>query len=237
MIASLPLAASAAMIDIGDKLVITGGIDTAEAKIGYVNNGMGGTANQYAYAGMLSVNIKNTTQNSTIFTIGTFCMDVGVEWESGKAYTAKSFVAPLGVNPAWSSIEAIQNAAFIYNQYFAPFGKNLSADQNAGIQLAIWEVLYDTGASGTVSANFAGGNFRATGFGGALTTAASYITSLQAARDNNTFIVYTGTWLKADKNDSQSLIFTPVPEPTTILAGALLLLPFAASTLRRVRKA
>ncbi len=29
---------------------------------------------------------------------------------------------------------------------------------------------------------------------------------------------------------------TPVPEPTTLVAGALLLLPFAASTLRFVRR-
>jgi hypothetical protein len=30
--------------------------------------------------------------------------------------------------------------------------------------------------------------------------------------------------------------FTPVPEPTTMIAGALLLLPFGASTLRMLRK-
>jgi hypothetical protein len=33
-----------------------------------------------------------------------------------------------------------------------------------------------------------------------------------------------------------SFLFTPVPEPTTMVAGALLLLPFGASTLRIVRK-
>jgi hypothetical protein len=32
------------------------------------------------------------------------------------------------------------------------------------------------------------------------------------------------------------LTATPVPEPTTMIAGALLLLPFGASTLRRMRK-
>jgi len=34
-----------------------------------------------------------------------------------------------------------------------------------------------------------------------------------------------------------NLPFTPVPEPTTMVAGALLLLPFGASTLRKFRKA
>jgi hypothetical protein len=31
-------------------------------------------------------------------------------------------------------------------------------------------------------------------------------------------------------------VLAPVPEPTTLIAGALLLLPFGASTLRIVRK-
>ncbi|MEI7941050.1 MAG: hypothetical protein WCK27_30620, partial [Verrucomicrobiota bacterium] len=31
-------------------------------------------------------------------------------------------------------------------------------------------------------------------------------------------------------------LFTPVPEPTTMIAGALLLLPFGASTLRMLRR-
>jgi hypothetical protein len=31
-------------------------------------------------------------------------------------------------------------------------------------------------------------------------------------------------------------VLTPVPEPTTMIAGALLLLPFGASTLRILRR-
>jgi hypothetical protein len=36
--------------------------------------------------------------------------------------------------------------------------------------------------------------------------------------------------------DQLALVPVPVPEPTTIIAGALLLLPFAVSTFRRSRK-
>jgi hypothetical protein len=36
--------------------------------------------------------------------------------------------------------------------------------------------------------------------------------------------------------DNVSILAAPVPEPTTLIAGALLLLPFGASTLRRLRK-
>ena len=42
--------------------------------------------------------------------------------------------------------------------------------------------------------------------------------------------MWTGTgWQFAE-------IPVPVPEPTTMIAGALLLLPFAASTIRRFRR-
>jgi hypothetical protein len=51
-----------------------------------------------------------------------------------------------------------------------------------------------------------------------------------------------GTWTSLgdgwDKaSDVNVQVFgTPVPEPTTMIAGALLLLPFGASTLRILRK-
>jgi hypothetical protein len=44
---------------------------------------------------------------------------------------------------------------------------------------------------------------------------------------------YDGT---GDPNNSWAYAEVPVPEPTTMVAGALLLLPFGASTIRRMRK-
>lgn len=43
-----------------------------------------------------------------------------------------------------------------------------------------------------------------------------------------------GPW--SSQNPGSQLVPVPVPEPTTMIAGALLLLPFGASTLRIVRK-
>jgi hypothetical protein len=40
----------------------------------------------------------------------------------------------------------------------------------------------------------------------------------------------------AFENDHGSLILTAVPEPTTMVAGAMLMLPFGFSTLRMFRK-
>jgi hypothetical protein len=56
-------------------------------------------------------------------------------------------------------------------------------------------------------------------------------------------VVHTSatTWLKAnggviDGTTDNVTVLAPVPEPTTIIAGALLLLPFGASTLRMLRR-
>ena len=43
-------------------------------------------------------------------------------------------------------------------------------------------------------------------------------------------------WVQPDQDILAQFDVTPVPEPTTMLAGALLLLPFGASTLRILRK-
>ena len=55
------------------------------------------------------------------------------------------------------------------------------------------------------------------------------LTSVQFLNDGNT-APYGNFWV------GDNFTFTPVPEPTTMIAGALLLLPFGASTLRMLRR-
>ncbi len=43
-------------------------------------------------------------------------------------------------------------------------------------------------------------------------------------------------WVQAPRDVMAQFVVTAVPEPTTMIAGALLLLPFGASTLRMLRK-
>jgi hypothetical protein len=71
----------------------------------------------------------------------------------------------------------------------------------------------------------------------------SYINDLTSSGLNHA--IFTGNILqstiigtKADSGGSQEffLLGTPVPEPTTMIAGALLLLPFGASTVRILRR-
>jgi hypothetical protein len=57
--------------------------------------------------------------------------------------------------------------------------------------------------------------------------------SLNGSSDNLWGVGYTGYGIP---NANGSVTLTPVPEPTTMVAGAMLLLPFGFSTLRILRK-
>jgi hypothetical protein len=259
LLATLVLSAAgahASIINIGDQLNIsdapgnyTGPIVAGLYQTGDVNGGTGGAPSLGCYAGPFNLTVVNTSQGNNTFNLLTFCTDVGVEWnDSTTAYTAKTFAASDGVNPPWSAVpQAIQNAAWIYKTYFLNQEASIvanagtTADENiaAGIQLAIWKVLYDTTSSGGLDSGgniFTAGNFQASGFGGGITVAEGYISALLSARSDGTFATYTETWLGPNNGNSQGLIYSPVPEPSTLIAGAMLLLPFGASTLRFVRK-
>jgi hypothetical protein len=244
--------AQAALINVGDGLTISGDIDTAAATIGsvYYNGGGEPWSGAQVYAGAFQVNVLNNTQAGSQFSIFSFCTDVGVDWQYGNQfYTAMSFGGVSGVNPQWSAKpEAIQNASYIYNNIFLGMVNNNgvytgTADQAAGVQLAIWKVLYDTANNGSLkSKDFSSGVFTATGFGGGIADAESDLAALVSARAGTSFPLYSDTWLQPDNGTSQGLIWnnstpsSPVPEPTTVLAGMLLLLPFGASTLRILRR-
>jgi hypothetical protein len=168
---------------------------------------------------------------------------VGVNWKNTDTYTALAFAGQSGVNPTWANTpSSIQNASWLYNTYFVPNSSYYvnNPDWAAAMQLAIWKVLYDTAANGTVGTlDNTTGFLRATGFGNGVADANTLIGYINTARGNGTFTQYLDTWLKPNDGASQGLIYnalTPVPEPTTMIAGALLLLPFGASTLRVLRK-
>jgi len=212
-------------------------------------------------AGLFELNVVNNLVPPRTGTIYTFCTDVGVWWRND-TYSAVTFTGQTGVAPKWGydtvgdgASLAIQNASWLYNKVFEanltqfvnPDGTQTAqqVENSVAMQFAIWGALYDgkSDGSGQTTLGFGSGRFQVVGntsFGGSgmITIADGYLTSLNAARTSG-FTTYNDTWLKPNDGDSQGMLYnslTPVPEPTTLLAGALLLLPFGASTLRLARK-
>jgi len=236
--------AQAGLVNVGDQLSISGNI-LPGSDTGYVSYN-GGTA-IHCYAGAFNLTVKDTTTGGSSFTIQSFCTDVAVDWKSSDTYTAKNFAGQTGVDPHWASVAGIQDVAYLYNTYFV--GQTLNADQDAGLQLAIWKVLYDSGVNGVVGssvASFNSGKLQAWGFGAAaMNDALAYVTDVNTAINNGTFVTYAGLWLDPNDNNSQGLIYTPasptgnggaVPEPSTVFAASLLLLPLGVGIARTLRK-
>ena len=74
----------------------------------------------------------------------TYCTDVGSLLTSPHNYSPYTIPpAQLGVNPTWVS-GGIQKAAALFYLYN---NSSTTADQKAGLQMAIWEALYNTKAS------------------------------------------------------------------------------------------
>ena len=162
-----------------------------------------------------------------------------------------------GPNPQYWGVN---NAAYLWNAYGMGIVNNTGnvGDQSqraAALEFAVWTSLYNSmgyGKLGTTAAQV-GPNYWAapTSQMGSATDPNStlywyntYVNALTTSGLNHA--VYTGNVLEstiavnggAGSGGSQEflLLGTPVPEPTTMVAGALLLLPFGASTLRILRK-
>lgn len=110
-------------------------------------------------------------------------------------------------------------AAYLYNTYA---GGLVTNDQRAGLALAIWEVLYDSGL------NVSGGTgFSATSSAGAITAATGYLAGLQA--NLGAAALADAYWLRlypvgADPNAAPQDFITGIPDggmTLMLLGGAL----------------
>jgi hypothetical protein len=110
--------------------------------------------------------------------------------------------------------------------HYATTGHGIQA---MALQAAIWHVIYD-GSSG-----YAGNHTVNPDTGASYYT--EYVTMLSAL-GSQTGNVSSFDWLSPGIANNSTVYqgLVAVPEPTTMVAGALLLLPFGASTLRMLRR-
>jgi hypothetical protein len=184
-----------------------------------------------------------TTANGTF---DTFCISINTTFYPGTQYSydLSSTIGAYGIPPASSFIAA--GTAYLYQQ-FSLGNVNYAGVGNANaVQAAIWYLQGDL--SGTV--DLENGNNLAsllTPILNQVQTDTGLTWAQQALNGNGALRVvamnlYTGTDTSSYDQPQLAIDPTlnfrtlPVPEPTTMIAGALLLLPFGASTLRILRK-
>lgn len=227
------------------------------------NVAIDGNAINGALAGGIQIN-KVGGDASMPASYVTVCTDIQGTLYLGRSYTYDTPTAPFsgqtGVNPTWGAVntpaylsgssadtanaaQAIQNAAYLFYTFGQPtsIGIGGTTDQRAALQLAVWEALYDTTALGTVT----GSRFTVSAGSAAVTLASTWISDLNSQANAGNF-GYTGYLLYPDplsvpnnnNEPPQELLIgaNPVPEAPTVIAGALLLLPFGASAFKILRK-
>jgi hypothetical protein len=206
----------------------------------------------------LAGGILLTRVSGSIPTFTSVCADIGGTVYLGQNYTysdATVFNGQGGIRPSWGAgnagilfdaswtgltagqqadaSAAINAAACLFYQHGSVLTTG-TITERAALQLAVWEALYDTTAGGTTydldnSANH-GRFYVSSGDADARALAETWLSEVTGAR-------YVGDLLIPENHTAQEMLYqvTPVPEPTTLIAGALLLLPFGASTLRVLR--
>ena len=225
------------------------------------------SASSSVYAGGIQISQPNSASypdNSGMpQTYLTVCTDFAGSLYGGSTYEYNSpaslFAGQTGIDPVWNNGSlAIQNAAYLFYQYgnvSANSGISGSVQNLAALQLAVWMALYDTTAKGTIvvngasefyvsDANNAGNDTAAidlalswiNGLTGDTTYSGSLLTPVSSLGDQG----------NPDGQPPQELLMaseaqphdgTPIPEPSTIVAGAALLVPLSASLIGLARKA
>jgi hypothetical protein len=216
------------------------------------------------YAGGIQISQPSGSKDGLPNNYVSICTDFLGSLYVGKTYSyLGSPVTPSGnkggTDPGWNNPSlAFANASYLYNTQ-GNLGSGglgtgsktgLSVEDMAALQLAVWMVLYDTGSNGKVLMNSAGTQLLSsdefyictTGNSGndtaAITLALSWVAGLTGNNKNIDSLLQPDPTVKYSwqSNPAQELMYSSVPEPATILAGVLLLLPLGASTIRKLRK-
>ena len=209
------------------------------------------------WIGIYSFAVQNNGGNNISTPFYSTCISPNGRLYDGQyTYNTLTFTqANPGINPnSWQSSGndywGIQNANYLFSSYSATIigghaGTSLglsgsTADQGTALVLAMYAALYNS-----------------KGYGSAWNPLSRFVlngANTQVMTDYNTFLQALGLWsgdqlatgyvLRPTDSGAQDMLLLglegpqghPVPEPTTVLSAALLLLPFGASAVRILRR-
>ncbi len=190
-------------------------------------------------------------------TLSTYCTDISGQIYIGQTYgfDLVSTLGQSGLSPRWgltsaNAQQAINNA---YSLYYNNRSLSSSPIGAAALQIAIWEALYDTGGG----FDLGNGRFGVTAGGSAaaqtaITQAASLLGTLSSLPKSNGYLLQPNPTGPGGGNYYQELMIdrnqfgygvtpmgydiTPVPEASTLFAGAFATIPLIFGFVRRPRK-
>jgi|ERR1035438_5285136 hypothetical protein len=164
-----------------------------------------------AWAGIYNLTVDGVATPS-------FCIDIARESGTSSDYyyspLASAPLAPVG--PMGPTVAT--DIEKLWAAYFPSASADVSGQTAAALQVAIWEDI----------AAYVGTPLTVSGNDPVTTQAALMLASLPS--------LHAEAGLQGLVSPTTQNYVVPVPEPTTMIAGALLLLPFGASTLRILRK-
>jgi len=215
-------------------------VNSFDATSGNLGTSPNGTSPNYSGAEGSGLKVGETFNSVCLSPSG------DLDW-SEHSYNFETFNSGKpGINPGDWSQTGIQDAAYLWRI----FGNTVTTgSQGAGLAEAMYKVLYDGGSTyGSLTGTSFTPLWGSSGPGTPSYYYNQYISyyelnggssgPLGIAANLQTAGVLVPNPDSGDSNGSgqEFILLVPAPEPTTLIAGAAILLPFAASTLRFVRR-
>jgi len=220
---------------------VRGGSETVSIYDSALNLNNGYYTSYYTY-----LSASSTGSNPVYY--NTFCVDM--THETSSIFSALNTPTPqltssysggvtpaLAYNPGTVSDSSLGVAAWLANTYNS---SATTADQQAGLQIAIWKVLYETTETGAGIENLASGSIQFSGNAAAISDAITYVTDWvsQGKQSSSAYLVnYASTDGNLNDHAQYQLIATvPTPEPSTLAIACLGVIGFVGYGLKRRRR-
>ena len=178
----------------------------------------------------------------------TFCIGSQVDYYPGSTYNYQISGTVQPTSGVGSPGYVTWGTAYLYNQFLAGVlgiggnGSMVAADnaENDGLQLAIWELQQQSLSGIKFGQNSTDVNNWANEFLADALTAAANAGVSDGSNANGAFGIYALNMYSGSSSDPDyaqpELVKVPVPEASTVYAGALLLVPLGLGILRRARR-